>query len=72
MATGYYHSAAVDESEPQWVLDGVMSAAAGTGHSLALDADGNVWSWGANESSQLGDGNSEDGYSPALMVFFDN
>jgi hypothetical protein len=33
-----------------------FSAASGQRHSLALKDDGAVWSWGANDSGQLGDG----------------
>jgi alpha-tubulin suppressor-like RCC1 family protein len=32
----------------------IISVAAGKNHSLALGADGAVWSWGDNESGQLG------------------
>lgn len=32
------------------------SISAGDYHSLALDTDGKVWSWGTNSSGQLGDG----------------
>lgn len=36
-------------------LEGVTSVAAGERHTLALKADGTVWSWGDNEHCQLGD-----------------
>ena len=32
----------------------IVSIGAGTRHSLALDRDGNVWGWGANDRKQLG------------------
>lgn len=32
----------------------IVSIGAGERHSLALDRDGNVWGWGANDRSQLG------------------
>lgn len=32
--------------------------AAGTSHSLALDASGNVWAWGKNDKGQLGTGDA--------------
>jgi alpha-tubulin suppressor-like RCC1 family protein len=37
-------------------LNNVVAIAAGMGHSIALKADGTVWTWGANSSGQLGDG----------------
>ncbi|MFF0432023.1 hypothetical protein ACFYU9_07345 [Streptomyces sp. NPDC004327] len=37
-------------------LDGVTRVSAGAFHSLALEADGTVRSWGENSSGQLGDG----------------
>jgi alpha-tubulin suppressor-like RCC1 family protein len=33
----------------------IVSIGAGERHSLALDRDGNVWGWGANDRRQLGD-----------------
>jgi alpha-tubulin suppressor-like RCC1 family protein len=36
-------------------LTGVVAVAAGERHTLALKADGSVWSWGFNSSGQLGD-----------------
>lgn len=35
---------------------GVTAIAGGNKHSLALKTDGSVWTWGSNESGQLGDG----------------
>jgi RHS repeat-associated protein len=37
------------------VLTGVVAIAAGVYHSMALKADGTVWTWGRNDYSQLGD-----------------
>ena len=37
----------------------ITAVAGGLGHSLALDSDGNVWTWGANYSGQLGDGSTD-------------
>ena len=36
-------------------LDGIVSIAAGSGHTLALDGNGNVWAWGYNLYGALGD-----------------
>ena len=33
-------------------------------HSLAIDNEGNLWSWGSNEYGQLGDGTTTDRLSP--------
>jgi alpha-tubulin suppressor-like RCC1 family protein len=41
---------------PLAVLGGVVAVAGGLKHSLALKADGTVWSWGNNDQGQLGDG----------------
>ena len=41
---------------------GFTAISAGADHSLALKADGIVWSWGGNYHGQLGDGTS--GYNP--------
>jgi YD repeat-containing protein len=38
--------------------------AAGAAHSLAVDANGAVWVWGANNAGQLGDGTTTDASSP--------
>jgi RHS repeat-associated protein len=37
-------------------LTGILHVAAANSHSVALGADGRVWTWGANGSGQLGDG----------------
>jgi alpha-tubulin suppressor-like RCC1 family protein len=41
-------------------LTGATGIAAGGSHSLALLADGSVWSWGGNTFGQLGDGTTND------------
>ncbi|MFR1006176.1 MAG: RCC1 domain-containing protein, partial [Hominilimicola sp.] len=37
-------------------LENIIQVAAGSNHNLALDTDGNVWSWGYNYYGQLGNG----------------
>jgi alpha-tubulin suppressor-like RCC1 family protein len=45
----------------------VRSVAAGHEHSLALGCDGRVYSWGKNGYGQLGQGDTLDRPSPALL-----
>ncbi len=49
---------AVRKSKSKDSLTGVIAVAAGGYHSLALDRDSNVWSWGKYTNGQLGRGNS--------------
>ncbi len=37
-------------------LDNIIAVLAGGSHSVALKKDGTVWTWGLNDSGQLGDG----------------
>jgi alpha-tubulin suppressor-like RCC1 family protein len=37
----------------------VAAVAAGWGHTLLLDTEGNIYSWGYNQEGQLGQGNKE-------------
>ena len=50
----------VKQQEPKQVfpdiLSGVLDAAAGSKHNLALTEDGDVLAWGSNDYGQLGDG----------------
>jgi len=50
-------------------LRGVL--AAGSGHSLALDADGTLWAWGYNPMGQLGDGTLRNRSLPVKVVGLD-
>ena len=43
-------------------------AIAAEGHSVALREDGTVWTWGSNDSGQLGDGTTEDRDTPVQVV----
>jgi len=56
----------VDASD---VLSGktLTTIAAGYQHSLAVDSDGNVYSWGKNSSGQLGNGNTTDNNIPVQV-----
>ena len=48
---------------PIKIMDSVISVSTGT-HTLALKADGIVWSWGTNDSGQLGDGTTKSRLTP--------
>jgi len=43
-------------------LEAVRTVSAGFNHSTSVRNDGSVWSWGAGESGQLGDGNGGIGF----------
>ena len=49
-------------------LVGVVAVAAGAEHSVALNRDGTVWTWGRNSFGQLGNGETTDvNYSPVMV-----
>ncbi|MCB1209409.1 MAG: choice-of-anchor D domain-containing protein [Verrucomicrobiales bacterium] len=52
----------------------IVQIAAGAGHSLALDAEGNVWAWGSNYNGQLGLGSTSSKSVPTKISItrFDN
>ena len=52
------------------VLSGktVVAIAAGSGHSLALTSDGNVFTWGRGDSGQLGNNNLNNTYAPVAVL----
>jgi alpha-tubulin suppressor-like RCC1 family protein len=45
----------------------IVQVSAGNQHSLALDEDGNLYSWGANSFGQLGDGSTSQKTTPVLV-----
>jgi alpha-tubulin suppressor-like RCC1 family protein/uncharacterized protein YkwD/thiol-disulfide isomerase/thioredoxin/plastocyanin/uncharacterized membrane protein YphA (DoxX/SURF4 family) len=49
-------------------LKGVLAIAGGDSYSLALAADGIVWSWGYNGYGQLGDGTTTNRYRPVPVT----
>ncbi|MGH9190609.1 MAG: RCC1 domain-containing protein, partial [Acidimicrobiales bacterium] len=49
----------------------IVSLAAGLSHSVARRFDGTVWTWGANSSSQLGDGTTTGRLSPTQIPGFE-
>lgn len=48
-------------------LKNVVAVSGGWVHSLALDVDGGLWSWGGDYYGQLGDGKTENAYIPAII-----
>ncbi|HEX5041331.1 MAG TPA: S8 family serine peptidase [Candidatus Polarisedimenticolaceae bacterium] len=48
-------------------LTNVVAVAAGFYHSVAVKGDGTVWTWGLNNTGQLGDGTHTDRDSPVLV-----
>lgn len=53
-------------------LPNIIAIAAGDRHSLALDADGNVWSWGGNFYGQLGNGSRDNTDTPQQITNMNN
>jgi hypothetical protein len=49
-------------------LAGVTAIAAGLNYVVALKADGTVWTWGANDQGQLGDGTFTDRRVPVQVL----
>jgi len=48
-------------------LSEVVAISSGSGHSIALRADGTVWTWGYNRSGQLGDGTTRSRWPVAIV-----
>jgi len=48
----------------------VLAVSAGSTHSLALTADGAVWSWGSGAYGQLGHGDQQDQWQPKKVEAF--
>jgi alpha-tubulin suppressor-like RCC1 family protein len=49
----------------------IVTVAAGGAHSLAVDANGNLWAWGFNQRGQLGNGTVIDSHVPARVIYPD-
>jgi len=49
-------------------LTDVTAIASGYGHSMALRADGTVWTWGSNHSGVLGDGTETNRHTPVQVM----
>lgn len=53
-------------------ISGAQAVSAGSAHSVALAADGAVWTWGGNTIGQLGDGSYKNRLTPAIVSGFAN
>jgi alpha-tubulin suppressor-like RCC1 family protein len=47
----------------------IVMIAAGGGHSLAVDANGNLWAWGSNRRGQVGIGTVMDSHVPVRVTY---
>ena len=47
-----------------------VQVATGDYHSLAIDDEGKLWSWGRNDYKQLGDGTTENKKEPVQVYGF--
>lgn len=54
---------------PVRLMENVVEIATGPRHALALKKDGTVWSWGENDAGQLGDGTTENRFTPVQVHF---
>eukprot|EP01084_Bolivina_argentea_P295349 508443_1 len=47
-----------------------MNIYCGVGHTLALDCNGQIWSWGYGHYGQLGHGDQDIIYKPTIIQYF--
>jgi alpha-tubulin suppressor-like RCC1 family protein len=65
------NTAGAASSSPASVVGGFtnwIQISAGFGHSVGLQADGTIWTWGTNGSGQLGDNSTSNRSSPVSVV----
>ncbi|KAK4419942.1 E3 ubiquitin-protein ligase HERC2 [Sesamum alatum] len=60
----------VNPAQPANLSRKIISIAAGEAHTLALTADGKVYSWGRGTFGRLGTGSEEDRHFPVRVSFF--
>ncbi|KAL0318384.1 UNVERIFIED_CONTAM: putative E3 ubiquitin-protein ligase HERC2 [Sesamum angustifolium] len=63
-------STVVNPAHPSNLSRKIISIAAGEAHTLALTADGKVYSWGRGTFGRLGTGSEEDRHFPVRVSFF--
>ncbi|KPA12209.1 BNR repeat domain protein, partial [Candidatus Magnetomorum sp. HK-1] len=70
LGTGECCSGAANHFTPVQVSDisNIEAIDAGNGHSIALESNGTVWTWGKNEAGQLGNGSSGTNLSSAYHM----
>ncbi len=60
-----------DMNTPSGYLEGIVAVSAGDNHSMALDANGFVWTWGINNYGPLGNGTYSSSTTPVKVVGLD-
>lgn len=68
LGRGTYGNADIPKEAKIQGLSNMISVDAGYHHTLALDADGKVWSWGKNANGQLGNGTQENNAATPSVV----
>lgn len=61
----------LNANDPTGYLTNIIDISATTDHAIALDKDGNVWSWGRNNHGELGTGRTTT-YSKAQQVMINS
>lgn len=56
------------ETSTSGYLEHIVAIAAGEGHSMALDNNGNVYTWGDNQFGQLGNGTNDPCTTPVRVI----
>lgn len=66
-----YTSGTVDVPMQIFGLTNIVDIAAGGCHALAVRSNGRVYAWGSNTDYQLGDGTTDDSYTPTRLSIRD-
>ena len=69
---GILDPAEVDSADYVCGLSRITSIETGGNHSLVIKDDGTVWAWGNNAFNQLGDGTSNNSYTPVAVCADDS